>query len=240
MKKYVLLFLSLYSFSFIGKAQPPNYDDLTILYADGKFEKLIEECLKYNEKESTSKDPLPYLLLSKGYYGMSQKGDRGPEYKNAFKDAVSALGKFIKKDKTQSLIGENEEYIEMLKMAAAENVINEYEGKNYKKVSGAVSSYLKASPDNLGAKFLDGATKYMLNDKSTATAVWRDAEKAFLAMKDLGTTSEADVRIYKTGVLATAECLIKSKQTDRARALLKKAQDLIQEEDFKKQCNALL
>lgn len=239
MKKYILLFLALYSFTLNVNAQAPSYDDLIILYADGKFEKLIDESTKYTEKESTMKDPFPYLMLSKGYYGMSQKGDRSDQYKNAFKDAVSALSKFIKKDKKQEVIGDHEEYVEMIKMMQAEIMINENDSKNYKKVTGSASSYLKVSPDNIGAKFLDAASKYMQNDKTSATNIWKETEKAFMALTAIP-TSEADVKVYKAGVIATAECFIKSKQVERARALLNKAQQLIQEEEFKKQCNDML
>ena len=239
MKIYILSTLVLFCFSFVGKAQPPSYDDLLILYADGKYEKLIEECLKYNDKDATKNDPLPYLYLAKGYYGMSLQGDRGAAYKNAFKSSSQAIGRFYKKDKAGSFTAENEEFIEELKSAAAEVLLNEFEAKNYRKASTSANVFRKTSPDNVGADLMIAASKFLDNDKSSAVSIGREKEKEFLALEKINTSSAADVKIYKEAIIATAECMIQIKQVDRARKVLEKGQELIQEEDFKKECEAL-
>lgn len=239
-KKIILILLCVYGFTSILKAQPPKYDDLIILYADGKYVKLVDECLKYNGKDATTKDAFPYLMLSKGYYGISQQGDKSEEFKNAFKMSVNALSRFIKKDKDGSVAAENNEFIEKLKSDAAEVLLNEYDTEDYRKVTSSASSYLKASKDNIGARFLDAASKYMQKDRSSANFIWKEFEKPFLDMKSLDTDSPADIRVYKAGILATAECFIQSKQLERARAILDKGKELIQEQEFAKQCDALL
>ena len=239
MKNYILLSFALFCFSFIGKAQAPDYDDLIILFADGKYEKLIDECLKYNDKDATRNDALPYFYLAKGYYGLSQQGDRAPEYKNAFKSAAQAMGKFYKKDKAGSFYAENEEFIENFKSAAAEIMLNEYEAKNYRKSATSANVFKKTSPDNIGADFMIAASKFMDKDRSSAISIWRDVEKSFLELESINTNSVADVRVYKEAIIATAECMIQAKQVDRARKILEKGQELIQEEDFKKECQAL-
>lgn len=239
MKKYILLFLAFYSFSFIGNAQPPTFDDLIILYADGKYEKLIDECLKYNDKESTAKEPIPYLYLAKAYYGMSQKGDRSAEYKNAFKSACQSLNKFYKKDKGESYRAEDAEFIEKIKMAAAEVTMNEYESKNFKKSGTSALLFKKTSPNNLGADFLNASSKFLDNDRSSAVAIWKEVEKPFMDLKELGTDSPADLLIYKTAIIETVKCMIASKQVDRAKKIADKGQELIQEEEFKEELKAL-
>lgn len=239
MKKYILLFLAFCSFSFIGNAQPPTFDDLIILYADGKYEKLIDECLKYNDKESTSKEPIPYLFLAKAYYGISQKGDRSAEFKNAFKSACQSLNKFYKKDKGEAYRAEDAEFIEKVKMAAAEVAMNEFESKNYKKSASSALLFKKTSPNNLGADFLNAASKFIDNDRSSAIAIWKEVEKPFLSLTELGTDSPADLIIYKAAIVETVKCMINSKQVDRARKIANKGQELIQEEDFKAELDAL-
>lgn len=239
MKKYILLFLAIIGFSIIGKAQPPTYDDLIILYADGKYEKLVDECLKYNDKDATKKDPIPYLYLSKAYYAISQKGDRSEEYKNAFKMSITTLGKFYKKDKTEGFRAEDFEFIEKLKGAAAEAMMNEFESKNYKKAGSSANLYKKTVPGNLSADLMIAACKFFDEDRSTAMGIWTEVEKPFLALQKLDTDSPAEIRVYKAAILATAECMIKAKMVDRANKILQKGMDLIQEEDFKAECQAL-
>lgn len=240
MKKYTLLLVALFGFTFISKAQPPKYDDLTILYADAKFEKLVDECLKYNDKSSTTKDAYPYLMLAKGYYAISLQGDRKPEYKNAFATSVNSLRKFLRKDSDGSLAMEHSEFIEKVKETAAENLINEFEAGNYRKVKSAASTYGKASPKNIGAKFIDAAASFMDKDPSSANYIWKDALPIFTKMKDLETDSPADIRVYKQGIIATAKCFIQARQIDRAKQILNKGAELIQEEDFKKEIDELM
>lgn len=240
MKKYTFLFVCLFGLTFLSNAQPPNYDDLTILFADGKYEKLIDECLKYNDKSSTTKDALPYLMLAKGYYQMSLQGDRSAEYKNAFKTAVNSMRKFIRKDKEGGLLQENMEFLETLKAGAAEALINEFESEDYRKVRSSASVYLKISEDNEGADFINAASSFYQKDGSSANFVWKEAIPKFLNKTELGTNSPSDIRVYKVGVIATAKCLIQAKQVDRASQILNKAAELIQEEDFKKEIEELM
>jgi hypothetical protein len=113
MKKLIVLFAVLI-YAAKSFAQAPEYNDLIILFADAKYEKLISSATRYIEKESTAQDALPYLWLSKGLYAMSQQGDKDPMYKNAFKESIAALGNFRKKDKDGSLFQEHIEYIDKI------------------------------------------------------------------------------------------------------------------------------
>lgn len=239
MKRNVLIVLASFLVTFIGNAQPPNYDDLVILFADAKYEKLIDECLKYNDKAATKKDVIPFLYLSKGYYAISQQGDRKDEYKNAFKYAVTAIGKFYKKDRAGAYKDEDLEFVETIRGAAAEIMMNEFEEKNYRKAASSARLYKKASPDNYGASFMEAACKYLDKDISSAMSMWRELEKPFLELKDENVDSPADIRVYKEGVKATVECMIKSRQVDRARRIADKGLEIIGEEDFKEEIDEL-
>lgn len=240
MKKYTLILICLFGFAVFSKAQPPKYDDLVILLADGKYEKLIDQSLRYNDKSSTTQDPFPYLMLAKGYYQMSLKGDRSEEYKNAFKMSVNAIRKFIRKDKGGEMVAEHSEFIEQVKATAAEALINEYETEDFRKVRSSASVYNKVSPENEGANFINAASSFMQKDASSANFIWKDAIPNFLKMEDLGTDSPSDIKVYKAGIIATAKCLIQARQMDKARSILEKGAELIQEEDFKKQINELM
>lgn len=221
-------------------AQSPDYNDLIILFADAKYEKLITSATRYTEKESTSQDALPYLWLSKGLYAMSQQGDKDPMYKNAFKEAIAALGNFRKKDKDGALFQEHIEYIDKIKMAVLEQVTNEIDAKAYKKATPILAKYYKISPDDLGAKFLEAACKYRDGDKSGANNIWKETDKKMATLENLDKLGEVDKMLFRTGVFETAECWINSKQVDKAKKLLNKVTPWFEDdEEFKTRLDSL-
>ena len=222
MKKLIAIFGLLIYTGSAALAQSPEYNDLIILYADGNYEKLIREATKYNEKDATKKDALPFLWLSKGLYAISQVGDRDPMYKNAFKESVNALGKFRKKDKGGAIYDENMEYVEEMKSAVLEGVYNELDAKLYRKAVSLLMTYYKIMPDDLGGKFLEAACKFRENDKSGANYIWRDTEKRLAELESIEGWTDNDKKLFKKGILETAECYKEGRQIEKARATLNK------------------
>ena len=108
MKKLILLLALIVTG--IANAQPPTYDDLRILYADGNYEKLAKVADKYCNNDKTKNDPLVHMWLGKALYKISLVGSEDENFKNAFKDAIGAVGKSIKLDKEGSVQSENEEF----------------------------------------------------------------------------------------------------------------------------------
>lgn len=241
MKKLIAIFGLLIYTGSAALAQSPEYNDLIILYADGNYEKLIREATKYNEKDATKKDALPYLWLSKGLYAISQVGDRDVMYKNAFKESVSALGKFRKKDKDGSIYNENVEFVEELKKASLEGVYNEVDAKNYRKAVPLLMSYYKIMPDDLGGKYLEAACKFRENDKSGANYIWKDTEKRLAELTSIEDWSENDKKLFKKGILETAACYKEGKQLEKAKATLNKvAQWYGDDADFKERYDEIV
>lgn len=239
MKKiFAILGLLIYSGS--SMAQAPGYEDLIILFADGKYEKLITEATKYTEKEATSKDPLPYLWLSKGLYAISQKGEKDEIYKNAFKESLGALGNFRKKDKDGSLFAANMDFVEKLKSAVLEEISGSLDAKQYKKVIPVLMKYYKIMPDDVGGKYLEGACKFRDADKGGANTVWKVAEQKLNAITSIENWSDTDKAFLKIGVFQAAECYIASKQSAKARTLLDKVAPWFEADDeFKEKYDAL-
>lgn len=222
-------------------AQAPDYNDLRILFADANYEKLISQATKYTEKESTKNDAMPYFWLSRGLYGISQKGDKDELYKNAFKESIGALGNFRKKDKDGSLYKENIEFVETMKKAVIESVLNEIDAKAYKKAVPILTKYYKISPDDIGAKYLEAACKFRDADKSGANTIWKENEKKLAAMTSIDNMTETDKLLFKTGVLQTAECYVSSKQADKAKTLLNKVKQWYEDdEEFMAKYNELV
>ncbi len=232
MKK--LLFLLLLVVAKVGMAQPPKYDDLLMYYTDENWEKLIKSAEKYTLSDKTKSDPLAHLWLAKGLYKMSLSGTDDETYKNAYKDAIGAMGKFIKLDKSGDIAREEEKFVNEFKMSVVENIGNDM--GNPKKAAGWVTKYYKLDMNSIGAKYLEGACKFLDSDKTSANTLWKDADAKLKAIESTGIDSwmEADKELLKIGVMKTAECYISMKQVEKAKTLLGKvAQWYEDDEAFK-------
>ena len=108
-----LLFISMSSFS-------QDYEDLLIIKADGNWDDLIKKSEKYTLKGSSEKDALPYYYLAYGLYKISFEADRNDKYKNAYKDAFTAIGKMIRNDKDGSVQEQHAEFVDELKLSLLE------------------------------------------------------------------------------------------------------------------------
>lgn len=232
MKKLVLVTVLLIA-GFV-RAQSPTYDDLRILYADGNYDKLIKSSESYTQKDKSKADALPYLWLGRGLYKVSQSGNDEEKYKNAYKDAIGAIGKAIKLDKGGDVQREYAEFFEEFKMSMVEMINNDMSIPDYKKASSWVLKYYKLDPTSLGAKYLEGACKFRNADKGGANACWKDAEKRLSSISSIDDWSKADRELLKQGVMQTADCYVSTKQTDKAKALLGKvAQWYEDDEEFR-------
>lgn len=215
-------------------AQAPGFDDLKILYADANYEKLVKVAEGYTMKDELKKDPLPFLWLAKGLYKISLSGTDDEKYKTAYKDAIGALGKAMKNDKDGTLLADHQEFIDLFQGSLVELISNDLAAKDYNKASGWVIKYFKVTRNPIGAKYLDGASKYRKTDKGGANTAWKEAEALLVKITSIEDWSDADKDILKVGVFETAECYILSKQKEKAKTLLNKvAQWYEEDEEFK-------
>jgi len=244
MKKLVLITLLLVAG--LVKAQPPVYDDLRILYADGNYEKLVRASAGYNDRDKTKSDALPYLWLGRGLYKIDIGGEGGEEFKNAYKDAISAVGKSIKLDKSGDLQDEYKEFYQEFKMTVLERIKNDLASEKptpaeYKKASAWIGKYYKLVPNSVGAKYLDGAAKFRNNDKGGATAAWKEADTKFATVTSIDGWDPADVELLKLGIIHSVDCMVSIKQTEKAKALLGKVKQWYEEdEEFMKKYDAIV
>lgn len=224
--KHTLALLGLFTIGLTSYAQPPNYDDLKILFADANYEKLVKVGEKYTLNENTKKDVLPYLWTAKGFHKISLSGTSDPEYKNAYKDAIKYLSKGMKNDiklNSGSTISEEREFIDAFQLSLAEIIENECAAGGFKKAYGWAINYQKITANEVGAKFMMGACKHEDQDKPTARTLWQEAQKELAAVTEMDSWSEADKKMLKIGILYSAAAMKKSRQTDSAKDLLGKA-----------------
>lgn len=221
-------------FVLVAKAQSPTFDDLLILFADGNYPKLIKETTKYADKEDSKNDPVVYYWMAKGYYKISFIADRDEDYKNAFKDCFTAASKCIKKDKSGKFVEEHAEFFSEIKTTLVETIRNEVDAKDYRKAFGWITKVYKIAPEDVGAKYLEGACKYRASDKGGANASWKEAGKLLEKITTIEKYNPEDKLLLKMGILETAEAYVAMRQVDKAKELLGKvAQWYEGDESFK-------
>ncbi len=233
MKNIITLICILVGTSMVN-AQPPKYDDLKILYADANYEKLAKVASSYCEKDKTAKDVLPYIWLAKGLYKISLSGTSDPKFKNAYKDAIKYLGKGIKYDikyNEGATLEEHKEFIDKFQLSLQEIIDNEVSSGNFKRAYGWVIKYQKITSNLIGPKYLLGACKYEDQDKATARAMWKEGDALMAEITSISDWSEADVLIFRSGLLYSANAMVKARQADKARALLNKAAQWFEEDE---------
>lgn len=207
------LLISLSSFS------QNNYEDLLISKADGKWEDLIKKSERYTLKGSTEKDAVPYYYLAYGLYKISFQADRGDRYKNAYKDAFTAIGKMLRNDKDGSVAEEYAEFIDELKLSLLEIIQNEVENDEHRRAFGWVMRFYKFGRDYTPVYYLEGALRYRNKDKSTAAVKWKAGDE-LLKEDNINSWSEPDKKIFMLGLYESAKALKEDRQIDRARDVM--------------------
>ncbi len=217
--KYILSLLTLVYFSSTSLAQ---YDDLKILFADANYEKLVKEASKYTEKDDTKKDPIPYYWLARGLYKVSLQGSDDENFKNAYKDAIGHLGKALKYDDDAMIMESFRDFVHEFQMSLVERINNDNAAGDSRKAYGWILKYKKATENNLGTSFMEGASKYSANDKAGAKTIWKTAEIELNTVTSLDGYSEADKIMLRNGIVQTAEAYIAMRQVDKAKELMGK------------------
>lgn len=198
-----------------------DYTDLLMLKADQDWEKLIKKADSYTSKDKTKNDPLPYYYLAYGLYQISFIGDRPEEFKNAFKDAITVVGKMQRKDSDRAVQNEYAEFFSELKGALFETIRNEMDAGEYKRAFGWVMKVYKFGRDDVGGKFLEGACRFNNGDKSSASTAWSDARKTIEENPSISSEwSDVDKEMIMYGMYESAKALMASNQNDAAKDIM--------------------
>lgn len=232
--KNVLTLLCLLFITQIAFSQPPKYDDLKILYADANYEKLAKVASGYTESDKTGKDVIPYIFLAKGLYKISLSGTDDENFKNAYKDALKYMGKGMKYDlkyNDGATLDENSEFVDEIQKSLFELIDNELTTGSAQKAYGWAIRYQKITENSPGIKYVIGACKYKSDDKTTARALWQEADAELKEVNSIEDWSPADKSILKIGILHSAVALNDSRQQDKARELLNKVAHWFENDD---------
>jgi len=211
-----------------------RYEDLLVMYADGNYDKLVKTAESYTLKDKTKDDAEPYYWLAKGLFAMSKDAEYTSQekYKNAYKDAITAIGKLQRKDKDGSVFNEYRAFFAEFKLSLFEVIENEISTGNYSKAYGWVIKVPKVSAGDVGSKYLLGVCKYRKGDKTGAATEWKEADKMLSEITSVGDWYEVDFKMLALGLAETAECYIDSRKTDNAKALMNKGYKWLEDDEY--------
>lgn len=219
-----------------------QYDELRILYADQKFEKVVKLAEKMAGDDKYKKDPMVYYWFSKGLYKVSQSGNTAPEFKNAYKESINHLGKLLRNDKNGEAMQEDEvrEYVYEIQGTLVEQIKNEISTGNFRKASSWILTYKKVTKNPIGQMLLEAAGKFKVDDKSGGITGLKAAEAELAKVSDIKDFTESDKEMFKLGLIWGAEGYTSIRQLEKAKALLEKgAQWFKDDEDFQETYNKM-
>lgn len=147
-----------------------DYMDLLVLYVDGDYEKCLKKADKYMDKDETKRDALPYLYTSMSFYEMSRDHKYVEDYPNAYRQCLSYLSRYRRKDKEYQFRKDAEPFIEKIKFEVAEQIDNYELGgteKDYRKSKSLLKKLKKIDPNDLGVQILLGIHYIKAKDKSS-------------------------------------------------------------------------
>ena len=181
MKLLKLSFFTALLFSGImSSAQRPDYEDLNILYAEGKYDKLLKKCEKYQSKDDSKYDPLPFLYTSMAFFEISQDEtwmQKDDSYKRAYSNSLRYAASFRKKlnrlksdAEKRKILKDNNDFLNRLKGAIMEDVdlFMHQEKKYYRKAVSELKRLVTFDPDDAGAYLLKGVCEYRAKNKTVS------------------------------------------------------------------------
>jgi hypothetical protein len=221
-----------------------NLDELTQIYADSNFVKLVKKASDYVVKPKYAGDPTPSIFLAKGYYGMYRKDIKDPAIAEPYDEAIAAtaaameldlngvfntpihkiwLSKFQNEVLNNSILFNLDEENNYPLFYSGSNVERNNE-LNSKMVEG-IEQYLSITKNQISGKFLEAAIKFNAKDAKTAATIWKDEISNLMKIENLDHFTDSEVKALKVGVILSAQMLQKKDgNTTEACKLLNKVE----------------
>ena len=231
MKNLLLFFVFIVGMAFNANAQPPNYDDLVIYYADGDYEKLLKRAEKYTLKDNTKKDPIPYLYLAKANFEMSKDGKWADDYPKAFKDAIGYSGKCMRYDKDKTVYEEHIQFFTDLKVAVVEDLKNLIDEGAWGKMLGSIAKMHRFAKDDVGSYFLKAAAQFNSKDKSGGKLTAKEGYSRLEEITSVEGWRPIVFEMLRIGVIEYSKAKINMSQIPEAKTLLGKVKQWLEDDE---------
>jgi hypothetical protein len=222
-----------------------NLDELTQIYADSSFVKLVKKAADYAVKPKYIGDPTPHIFLAKGYFGMYRKNLKSTAIPDPLEEALASTATAIEMDLNGIFnapihkIWLNKFQNEIININILYNLDEKnnfpvfYQGDNPErknelnaKMIEGIEQYLSITKNPISAKFLEAAIRFNAKDSKTSSLIWKNEIPNLLKLESVDNLTETDQKVLKIGIILSAQMLqIKDGNSTDACSILNKAND---------------
>ena len=211
-----------------------NLDELTQLFVDRDFLKLIKRADDYRVKPKYAEDPTPLIFLAKGYYSLYFHTIKQTLVSDPYDEAINSLSEAIEMDQNGILntpihkmwlsefqneiflqgilnkLDENDGY-SVFKKLSDKNLkdIDKKEGIEENKaelIEGIEQSILITKNPN-AYRFLEAAIRYNAKETKEANAIYKTEIPNLNKLKNLDGYTETDLAALRIGIILSAQVL---------------------------------
>ena len=200
-------------------------NQLLVWYVDGKYEKVLFKAIRYTEDDDQKKHPVPYLYMAKAYLAIhnSDDSDLRESYEvdkmKALKNALKYAGKFVKKDKEQEYVPEEQDYIEDLRKETIIAAETEMDNGKFTKAKSYYKYLTTLDKEDPGAWMMYGTVFLTLKARRDADKSWETARNLLLDQQARGLT-EGSANLLQYAFVTTIEKLDEMGDAAKAREFI--------------------
>ena len=210
-------------------------DQLTQIFADSNFLKLVKKASDYQVKPEYANDPTPSIFLAKGYYGIYKKKLSDPIVSDPWEETINCIAAAIELD-MNGIFNEKIHKIWLSEFQSQffndyfrDNLDEEdgyytlYNGKDKEKKAEllellleGVENYSVITTQPISIKFLEAPIRAASNDLSTANTIWKNGLEQLKNMTetDFDKMTETDLKALKYGAMLSAVTLTKLRKSN--------------------------
>ena len=231
MKNFIsITIITILSSTCYGQIIGGEFEKLSSLYVEGKYEDCGMKALRYTENDKYRKHPEPYLYLAMSFYQLSESEDQKiiEYYPKALKDAMKWAAKFKKKDTQNDYYTKNSKFIEKLKMKAVKIGDDFFAQNNYRKASYYYKAIVKFANDP-NVMFMSGICDIKMRSVSQATLSINGAIKELNSTYESGDYNPNSTTSYELsrGMIIYSDYLVELGKVDSAKATMSLARKLL-------------
>lgn len=228
-----------------------NLDELTQLYAENNFFKLIKRSEDFKMKPKYADDPTPLIFLAKGYYGMYKSDLKDPLITDPYNEAITAASAAVEMDQngifnmTIHKIWLNNFQMEILDNGIILNLESqdgyptffiskdpEKNKQNNEEMKETIENYKTITKNIISCRLLEAAIKYHKKDIKGANSIYLTEIPKLLKLENVDEFTEADLKALQLGVILSAQILENRKDPNACKILNKVSKWLESDHEF--------
>lgn len=207
-------------------------NQLLVWYVDEKYEKVLFKAIRYTEDDVQKKHPVPYLFMAKAYLGVHNSDD--PDLRESYevdklkalKNSLKYAGKFVKKDKEQEYVPQEQEFLEDLRKETIVAAETEMDNGKFTKAKSYYKYLTTLDEEDPGAWMMYGTVFLALKAQRDADNAWENASNLLKDQQARGLT-EGQRELLQYAFVVTIELLDEMGNSAKAREFIQLGDEFV-------------